>query len=131
MIASGRGGAQRAGGVAAPNGPITGDGYRAFTENLRDVEEIVNDPRLRDQAANIRQSAANLRQQYLRTSQPPAWNIVQDTLNRPLTDLRSAVNQEIQRRESQQAAIPLDRDAVPPAYQDQVRIYYERLGSGK
>ena len=112
-------------------GPITGTGYRNFTDNLRDVEEIVNDPRLRDQAATIRQNVTTLRQDYLRTARPPAWNIVQNTLNRPLTDLRGAIGQELQRRESRQAAIPLDRDAVPPAYQDQVRVYYERLGSGK
>jgi hypothetical protein len=112
-------------------GPITGSGYRTFTDNLRDIEELMVDPRLRDRAATIRENATNLRRDYLRTSRPPAWNIVQDTLSRPLTDLRSAISQEIQRRESQQAAIPLDRDAVPPAYQDQVRIYYERLGSGK
>jgi hypothetical protein len=125
-------GEARGGGVPMDNaGPITGTGYRVFTDNLRDIEELLNDPRLRDQAANIRQNTTNMRRDYLRTSRPPAWNIVQDTLSRPLTDLRSAVSQEIQRRESQQAAIPLDRDAVPPAYQDQVRIYYERLGSGK
>jgi hypothetical protein len=113
------------------SGPITGNGYRNFADGLRDVEEVVNDPRLRDQAATIRQQVTNLRQDYNRTSRPPNWNIVQDTVNRPLQELRTAVNQEIQRRESAQAAIPLDRDAVPPAYQDQVRTYYERLGSGK
>jgi hypothetical protein len=115
----------------ANGGPITGDGYRGFTDGLRDIEEIVNDPRLRDQAATIRQRVATYREQYLKDNKPPAFNIVQETLNRPLTELRNSISQEIARRESQQAAIPLDKDAVPPAYQDQVRTYYERLGSGK
>jgi hypothetical protein len=92
---------------------------------------MVNDPRLRDQAANIRRNVTDLRQQYQRDAKPPAWNIVQETVNRPLTELRTAVSQEILRRESAQAMIPLDKDAVPPAYQDQVRAYYEQLGSGK
>ena len=56
---------------------------------------------------------------------------MQDTVNRPLTELRKAVDQELLKRESAQAVVPLDRDAVTPAYQEQVRTYYERLGSGK
>ena len=91
----------------------------------------MNDPQLRDRAAQIRQQVTTLRTYYLRESRPPTWNIVQETVSRPLTELRSAVSQELMRRESAQAAVPLDRDAVPPAYQEQVKTYYERLGSGK
>jgi len=116
-------------------GPITGNGYREFTDSLRSVEELVNDPQLRAQAATIRQNVTNYRADYVRrggsSGFAPSWNILQDTLNRPLTDLRTAISQEILRRESAQPTVPLDKDAVPPAYQDQVRAYYERLGSGK
>jgi len=131
-----RGGALRDGQVDTVGGPrfggpITGNDYREFTDTLRDVEELVNDPQLRDRAARVRQQVTNLRQEYLRASRPPSWNIVQETVNRPLTELRNAVSQELLRRESAQAVVPLDKEAVPPAYQDQVRTYYERLGSGK
>ena len=80
-------------------------------------------------------NATNLRADYLRrggsSGFAPTWNMLQDTLNRPLADLRTAISQEILRRESAQPAVPLDKDAVPPAYQEQVRAYYERLGSGQ
>jgi len=115
----------------AIEGPISGSGYRYFTDTLRDIEEMVDDPQLRAQAANIRQNTTALRLESIRNFKPPAWNIVQETLSHPLTDLRNAVSQEIQKRESAQAVVPLDRDAVPPGYQDQVRTYYERLGSGQ
>jgi hypothetical protein len=115
-------------------GPITGTGFRDFSDSLRNVEELVDDPVLRAQAANIRLNATSLRAGYVRggnTPHPPSWDLLQETLNRPLADLRNAVSQEIQRRQSAQPAVPLDKDAVPPAYQDQVRAYYERLGSGQ
>jgi hypothetical protein len=113
------------------DGPITGGGFRNFSDSLRNVEEVVNDPRLRAQAQTIRQNVTNLRADYVRGSGPPTWDMVQTTLNRPLTDLRNKISQEIQRRESAQAQVPLDKDNVPPGYQDQVRTYYERLGSVK
>ena len=38
--------------------------------------------------------------------------------------------EELLRRTSQQAIVPLDRDPVPPQYSEKTRRYYERLGSG-
>ena len=39
--------------------------------------------------------------------------------------------EEIARRESPDALVPIDRDPVPKRFSDMVRLYYERLGSGK
>jgi hypothetical protein len=41
------------------------------------------------------------------------------------------VADELVRRGSRQAAVPLDRDPVPPQYGEKTRLYYERLGTGK
>jgi hypothetical protein len=41
------------------------------------------------------------------------------------------VGQELLRHQSTEALVPIDRDAVPPQYAEQVRRYYERLGSGR
>jgi hypothetical protein len=35
------------------------------------------------------------------------------------------------RRESGDNLVPIDREPVPPEYVEQVRRYYERLGSGR
>ena len=113
------------------NGPFTDDGFRNFSDNLRDVEEMLNDPRLQAQAAEIRRRAAQIRADASRHALPPNWNLVQETVSRPIAELRRAISEELLRRESQQAMVPLDKESVPPEYQDQVRRYYERLGSGK
>ena len=39
--------------------------------------------------------------------------------------------EELLRRESSEALVPIDREPVPPEYAEQVRRYYERLGSGR
>jgi hypothetical protein len=61
----------------------------------------------------------------------PSWVVVQETICLPLSVLRVQVTQELMRRESPEALVPIDREPVPPQYTDQVRRYYERLGSGK
>lgn len=111
------------------SGPLTGDNFRDWSDRLRDVEEMVGDPRLRAEAARIRDRAQSVRSEFNRHSMEPNWDIVRDFINRPLVELRDQVAQELLRRESSEARVPIDRDPVPPEYADQVRRYYERLGS--
>jgi hypothetical protein len=61
----------------------------------------------------------------------PNWDMVRDTIGQPLVELRNQVSEELIRRQSQDALVPIDREPVPPQYAEQVRKYYERLGSGK
>jgi hypothetical protein len=112
-------------------GPITGGGFREWTDRLRDVEEMVGDPELRAEAARIRDRARALRAEFKRHSEEPNWELVQEFIGRPLMELRDAVAQELLRRDSSEALVPIDREPVPPKYSDAVRRYYERLGSGK
>jgi hypothetical protein len=56
--------------------------------------------------------------------------MVREFVGRPLVELRDQVAQELLRREGSEALVPIDREPVPPEYADQVRRYYERLGSG-
>lgn len=112
-------------------GPLTGEGFRDWSDRLRDVEEMVGDPKLRAQAATIRERARAVRSEFTRHSKQPNWDVVQDTIGRPLAELRDQVSQELLRRESSEALVPIDREPVPPEYADQVRRYYERLGSGR
>ena len=91
----------------------------------------MNDPQLRQQAAQIRDRATAIRQDMLRHSQNPNWDVVTDMVSKPLAELRTAVNNELLKRQSDEALVPIDREPVPPQYAEQVRRYYERLGSGK
>ncbi|HSV13000.1 MAG TPA: hypothetical protein VLI90_01975, partial [Tepidisphaeraceae bacterium] len=115
----------------ANHGPLTGEDYRDWSDRLRDVEEMVSDPRLRAEAARIRERARDVRIEFKRHSLPPNWNTVDLQLGQPLAQLRDEVDQELLRHESKDALVPIDRDAVPPEYAEQVRQYYERLGSGR
>jgi hypothetical protein len=112
-------------------GPLTGDRFREWSDRLRDVEEMVNDPQLRGEAARIRERARAIRTETQRHSAAPEWDLVRDQLLAPLTELEKKVGEEVLRRTSKKALVPLDRDPVPPEYAEKTNRYYEHLGSGK
>jgi hypothetical protein len=111
--------------------PIAGDDFRNWSDRLRDVEEMVNDPNLRAEAARIRERARSIRAETKRHSEQPKWDVVRRQVAEPLLSLRDRVADEVVRRASKQAVVPLDRDPVPPEYAEKTRAYYERLGTGR
>lgn len=129
--AGGRSGGGEGRGGPETAGPIAGEGFRQWSDRLRDVEEMVGDPNLRAEAARVRERAREMRTEAELHSKPPNWDAVRTTIGQPLAGLRQAVTDELRRREGGQDLVPIDRDPVPPAYAEQVRRYYERLGSGK
>ena len=111
--------------------PLTGNNFLDWSDRLRDVEEMVDDPELRAEAARIRDRARALRAEFKRHSVAPNWDLVKVKVATPLAELRDRVSDELLRRTSKQANVPLDRDPVPPRYSEKTRRYYENLGSGK
>ncbi len=110
---------------------MTGERFREWSDRLRDVEEMVGDPQLRADAARIRERARAVRAEANRHSALPNWDLVRDQLLNPLNELENRVAEEVLKRTSKKALVPLDRDPVPPEYSEKTRKYYERLGSGK
>ena len=49
----------------------------------------------------------------------------------PLAELRDRLSEELARRDSKDALVPIDRDPVPPKYTEHVRRYYEELGRSR
>lgn len=92
---------------------------------------MVGDPRLRAEAARIRDKARAVRAEADRHSKEPNWDLVRNEIGLPLAELRNALTEELLRRQGGEALVPIDREPVPPEYAEQVRRYYERLGSGK
>ena len=93
---------------------------------------MVSDPELRSEAAQIRDRAREIRRETRRQSKDPQWDVVEEMVATPLRELKKRVSDELMRRSAEKnAVVPLDRDPVPSQYQDAVRTYYERLGSGK
>jgi hypothetical protein len=98
---------------------------------LRDVEEMLEDRDLRAEAARIRDRARGIRRDLRRDFKGPNWDLVRQFVAQPLSELRDRVAEELLRRGAKESSVPIDRDPVPPKYADQVRRYYEQLGSGR
>jgi hypothetical protein len=112
-------------------GPITGGEYTEWSDRLRDVEEMLDVPELRAEAARIRDRARNARQDLKRHSKEPQWDLVKMEIAGPLVELRTRISEELSRRESKEALVPIDRDPVPTRYSELVRRYYEELGKSE
>ena len=112
--------------------PIAGDGFREWTDRLRDVEEMVEDPEIRSRASRIRDRAREVRLELKRHSKEPQWRLVEKMIAEPLRELKRDVQEELLRRSAEKnALVPIDRDPVPDQFSDAVRKYYENLGSGR
>lgn len=112
-------------------GPVTGAEYSQWSDRLRDVEEMLDVPELRAEAARIRDRMRNVRQDVKRHAKEPQWGLVKMEIAGPLVELRSRIAEELARRESKEALVPIDRDPVPTRYSELVRRYYEELGKSE
>jgi hypothetical protein len=121
-------GAETGGSGGGWQGPILGSDYVAWSDRLREVEELVEIPELRREAARIRDQLRTVRTEYRRHGNAPQWPLVRLELAKPVEVLRSRIAEELARRDSRDNLAPVDRDPVPPRYSEFVRRYYERLG---
>jgi hypothetical protein len=112
-------------------GPITGTGFAPWSDNLRDVEEMIDAPDLRNEVAKARERARLLRQDFKRDLKKPDWAVVRLQIMKPLAEVRDRIADDLARRQSNDALVPIDRDPVPTRYSDLVRRYYEELGKEK
>lgn len=119
------------GGQGGRMGPLTGRDFKEWSDRLRDVEEMVEDPKLRAEMSKIRERARTMRAEFKRHSKPPNWTVVRDSVLNPMTELQTRLAEEIARRESPESLVPIDRDPVPERFEEMVREYYERLGDGR
>lgn len=117
--------------VRRENAPITGDGFTSWSDRLREVEELVDEADLRDNVAKARERARLTRQDFKRDRKKPDWAVLQLQVMKPLTEVRDRIADELARRESREALVPLDRDPVPGNYSELVKRYYEELGKQK
>jgi hypothetical protein len=119
------------GGLGPWTGPITGEDFAPWSDRLRDVEEMIEMPQLRNDVAAARERARVLRQESKRNQKPPDWAVVQLQVVKPLVEVRDRIADELARRGSREALVPIDRDPVPNRYSELVRRYYEELGKDK
>ncbi len=123
--------AQNLGNLDPQFGPLTGENYVQWTDRLRTVEQLIDDPALRQQVADARARADALRRSFNNTSTPPQWAEVQKTVLTPLNMVRTEIAKELARRNQPDTLQAADRDPVPAKYADAVSSYFEALGAAK
>jgi hypothetical protein len=113
-----------------PNGPLTGRDFSQWSDRFRDVEEMLDERDLRNEAARIRDRARSIRSEFTRHGKEPQWDIVKQQITNPLTELRKHLSDKLAQLQSDEALVPIDRDPVPGRFAELVRRYYENLGGG-
>ncbi len=66
-----------------PNGPLTGRDFSQWSDRLRDVEEMLDERDLRDEAARIRDRARSIRTEFTRHGKEPQWELVKQQITKP------------------------------------------------
>lgn len=118
-------------GTETPNArPLTGTGYEQWTDRLRNVEELLNQPELRNEAAKVLDNARAMRIAHERNDVAPQSDHLQMRITEPLVELRNRVAEELAKRDTKNPMVPVDRDPVPPAFRELVKRYYKELGNG-
>ena len=109
-------------------GPMTGEDYIQFSDQLRDLEEMIEYPELRNKAARIRDKARSIRKDFKRHGKEPQWDqVIGDILN-PLAELHEELDEELRKlNDDQPTKTPIDRDPVPQRFSDLVQQYYDEL----
>jgi len=119
-------------GQANSAAPISGDDFLEFSDRLRDVEEILDDPELQSQVARVREAARDIRREARKHAADPQWSLVERLVANPLRDLRVKLQEELLRKTAaKNSLVPIDRDPVPSEFEKAQQKYYENLGSGK
>lgn len=118
------------GAEVANDRPFTGEGYDRWTDRLRNVEELLNQPELRNEAAKVLDNAHAMRIDHERNDAAPQVDHLQMRILNPLVELRDRVAEELAKRDTKNPMVPVDRDPVPPAFRELVKGYYQELGNG-
>jgi hypothetical protein len=112
-------------------GVFTGNGYEQWSDRLRNVEELLNNPELRNDAAKVQDRARSLRIEFKRSNEAPQAAQLSTRITQPLMELRDRVVEELSKKDAGKNLAPVDRDPVPAEYRDLVKRYYQELGAGK
>lgn len=112
-------------------GVFTGSGYDHWSDRLRNVEELLNHPELRNEAAKILDRARELRIDLKRSNEAPQVSYLNQRITQPLVELRDRVAEELAKKGAGKNLAPVDRDPVPAEFRELVKRYYQELGTGK
>jgi hypothetical protein len=113
------------------NGPITGTDFVDWSDRMRDVEQVIDSPELRNKLATARERVAAYRADFRKLRRKPDGTAVQSLVVEPMAEVRARLAEDIARLANAKSLVPLDHDPVPENYTEMVRKYYEKLGGGQ
>lgn len=108
--------------------PLTGTDFRNWSDRLREVEELLDNPELRHRATKIRDRARAMRAEFRRHGTEPQWDLVESGLLEEMSKLQRRIRQDISALTSDRSLVPIDREPVPEIFDQLVQEYYEQLG---
>jgi hypothetical protein len=109
---------------------LTGNDFRQWFDRLGEVGEMLTESDLRSDLARVRDRAQAIRAEFKRHGKEPQWNLVEQQITKPLTELAKHISDKLGQLESDTAMVPIDRDPVPSRFAELVRRYFENLGGG-
>ena len=126
-------GPTNSGGGNNPNhdGPINRQAeFREMVMELRNVEDMLQNQKLRQRVAGIRDKMRQMEMEKKRHSKKPEMGDIKEKLYSPLVELNKALEEEIDRLSDTEDKVRVDREPVPGKYKKQVQNYFDRLSSG-
>ena len=126
-------GPTNSGGGNNPNhdGPLTQQAeFKEMIMELRNVEDMLQNQKLRQKVAGIRDKMRQLEMEKKRHSKKPDKVEIKEKLYSPLVELNKVLEEEIDRLSDTDDKVRVDREPVPSKYKKQVQNYFDRLGSG-
>ncbi len=108
--------------------PLTGQAFGEWSDRLREVEEMLDDPVLRNRVAQVRDRARAIRAEFKRHGTEPQWDLVKSQLLGEMQTLQKRIAEELARMDSDRSMVPIDREPVPEEFDGLVQRYYELLG---
>ncbi len=109
--------------------PITGptSTHSAWSDRLRNVEELIDLPEVRDSIAQAREFVRSTRRDAIRGSRDPQWDLVATEILAPLAEAQTRLREQLARLTKEDPLVPIERDPVPAQYTESVKTYYEQL----
>lgn len=98
---------------------------------MREVEQVVDAPDLRNRLAEARERVAASRADYRRRGQKPDAEALRTQVLAPMAEVQARLQEDLARLANVKSLVPLDHDPVPEKYSEMVRQYYEKLGGGQ
>ncbi len=107
------------------------EGFAEWVDRLRQVEEVLPEERLREDASRVLDRVRELRRASRRHAHGPQWELVMTDVLEPLERLEEDIDRALLLQDDRDPLAPVDRDPVPPQYAELVRRYYQALAEAR